>query len=129
MSTQCYENYKVRVERHESAFVTHENLHLSHNIIWSHPLPHHAGSQESGSPYDTKIVYKCNATPPKTKKPNYALPILGTAKLNLWNAIPTVTTRQACTGTKSELKIKHRANEYICKLHVAEECKIRLWHY
>lgn len=79
--------------------------------------------------YDTKVVYKCNATPPKTKKPNFALPISGTAKLNLWNAIPSVNTRQACRGTKSELKIKYRANEYTCILHVVEECKIRLRRY
>jgi hypothetical protein len=92
-------------------------------------LPNHAHSEESASPICTKVVNKCNVTPPKTKKPNFALPILGIAKLNLWNAIPSVNMRQACRGTKSELKIKHRANEHTCILHVVEECKIRLWHY
>jgi hypothetical protein len=91
--------------------------------------PNQAHGEESGSPYDTEVIYKCNGTPPKTKKPNFALPISGTAKLNLWNAIPSVNMRQACRGTKSELKIKHGANEYKCILHVVEECKIRLWHY
>jgi hypothetical protein len=71
------------VEGHGSALVTHENLHLSHNIIQSHSSPHQARSEKSGSPYDTKVIYKCNRTPPKTKKPNFALPIWGTAKLNL----------------------------------------------
>lgn len=92
-------------------------------------FPHHVLNKESGSLYDTKVVYKCNVTPPKTKNPDFALLISGTAKLNLWNAIPSVNTRQACRGTKSELKIKHRANEYTCILHVVEECKIRLWRY
>jgi len=90
MSIRCHENYKVGVEGHGFALVTHENLHLSQWLqkhFTQHYMkpssPHNARSKESGSPNDTKVVYKCDATPPKTKKPNFALPIWGTAKLNL----------------------------------------------
>jgi len=82
MSIRCHENYKVGVEGHESALMTHEKMQSSHHHTCTLPTMH-AHSEESGSPYDTKVVYKCNAIPPKTKKPNFALPISGTAKLNL----------------------------------------------
>jgi hypothetical protein len=139
MSTRCHENYKVGVEGHGSALMTHENLHLSHNNIQSHPLPIIcvlSPTRHIVKKVDPHMIQRLSTNamghPQKQKSLTWlflALPISGTAKLNLWNAIPSVNMRQACRGTKSELKIKHRANEYTCILHVVEECKIRLWRY
>jgi hypothetical protein len=52
MSIRCHENYKVGVERHESALMTHEKMQSSHHHTCTVPTMH-AHSEESGSPYDT----------------------------------------------------------------------------